>query len=181
MTNDLFFDTDCLSAFLWINDTNIIETLYGGNIVLPDQVYLELSNPRVPHLKIRADALISRKSASVKSIDVDTDEYRLYRSLIKNDKRNKSIGKGEAAGIALAATYKGVLASNNYRDIAPYIEKYQLCHVDTGMILTEALEKNIITEAEGNAIWKKMLDHNRMLPASSFSEYLKNKTNGDGD
>ena len=56
MTNDMFFDTDCLSSFLWIDDTNIIEALYGGNIVLPDQVYLELSNPRVPHLKMRADA-----------------------------------------------------------------------------------------------------------------------------
>lgn len=33
MTEDLFFDTDCLSAFLWINNTNILETLYGGRIV----------------------------------------------------------------------------------------------------------------------------------------------------
>lgn len=77
-------------------------------------------------------------------IDVDTDEYRLYRSLIKDDKRNKSIGRGEAAGITLAATYKGILASNNYRDIAPYIEKYQLRHVDAGMILTEALGKSLL-------------------------------------
>lgn len=60
MTNDLFFDTDCLSAFLLINDTNILETLYGGNIVLPDQVYQELSNPRVPHLKTRTDAMIKK-------------------------------------------------------------------------------------------------------------------------
>ena len=177
MTNDMFFDTDCLSAFLWINDTNIIEALYGGNIVLPDQVYLELSNPRIPHLKTRADALISKKSASVKSIDVGTDEYQLYRNLIKGDKSNKAIGKGEAAGIALAATYKGVLASNKYRDIAPYIEKYGLRHVDTGMILSEALEKKLITEAEGNSIWQKMLNRNRKLPANSFSDYLKSKEN----
>lgn len=95
-------------------------------------------------MKIRADALISKKSASIKLIDVDTDEYRLYRSLIKDDKRNKSISRGEAAGITLAATYKGILASNNYRDIAPYIEKYQLRHVDTGMILTEALGKSLL-------------------------------------
>ena len=175
MTHYLFFDTDCLSAFLWINDTNIIEALYGGNIVLPDQVYLELSNPHVPHLKTRADALISKNSASVKSIDVGTDEYQLYRNLIKGNKSNKAIGKGEAAGIALAATYKGVLASNNYRDIAPYIEKYGLRHVDTGMILSEALGKELITEAEGNSIWQKMLKRNRKLPANSFSDYLKSK------
>lgn len=101
----------------------------------------------------------------------------MYRNLIKCDKSNKAIGKGEAAGIALAATYKGVLASNNYRDIAPYIEKYGLRHVDTGMILSEALEKKLITEAEGNSIWQKMLNRNRKLPANSFSDYLKSKEN----
>ena len=34
MTDDLFFDTDCLSAFLWINDTNILQALYAGKIVI---------------------------------------------------------------------------------------------------------------------------------------------------
>lgn len=115
--------------------------------------------------------------ASVKSIDVGTDEYQLYRNLTKGNKSNKAIGKGEAAGIALAATYKGVLASNNYRDIAPYIEKYGLRHVDTGMILSEALGKKLITEDEGNSIWQKMLNRNRKLPANSFSDYLKSKEN----
>ena len=42
MTDDLFFDTDCLSAFLWINDTNILQALYAGKIVLPDPVYQEM-------------------------------------------------------------------------------------------------------------------------------------------
>jgi len=113
MTKDLFFDTDCLSAFLWINDTNILEALYGGNIVLPDPVYRELSNPRVPQLKKRADALIDKKMASIQTIEADSEEYKLYRSLVKGDKENKAIGKGEAAGIALASTYNGILASNN--------------------------------------------------------------------
>lgn len=173
MTEDLFFDTDCLSAFLWINDTNILEVLYGGNIVLPDQVYLELSNPYVPHLKMRADDLIEREVASVKTIETDTKEYKLYRELVKGDEHNKAIGKGEAAGIALASTYDGILASNNYRDIAPYIEQYHLRHVDTGTILKEAMDKKIITEDEGNTIWQKMLNRNRKLPADSFSEYLR--------
>lgn len=31
MTDELFFDTDCLSAFLWINGTNILHELYGRN------------------------------------------------------------------------------------------------------------------------------------------------------
>lgn len=58
MTDDLLFDTDCLSAFLWINDTNILHELYGGRIVLPEPVYQELSNPCIPHIGQRTDLLL---------------------------------------------------------------------------------------------------------------------------
>ena len=58
MTDDLFFDTDCLSAFFWINDTNILHELYGGRSVLPDPVYQEFSNPCIPHIGQRTDLLL---------------------------------------------------------------------------------------------------------------------------
>lgn len=175
MTDNLFFDTDCLSAFLWINDTNILHELYGGKIVLPEPVYLELSNPSIPHIKQRADIMISNKDVSVKTIDTGTEEYKLYTELVRAKKGQKSIGRGEAGGIALAKTYNGILASNNYADVAPYIEKYNLKHIDTGQILLEALDKGLITETDGNNIWTKMLARKRKLPAQSFSEYLTNK------
>lgn len=176
MTDSLFFDTDCLSAFLWINNTNILHELYGGKIVLPEPVYQEMCNPSIPHIKQRVEWLIQSKDISVKAIEVNTKEYELYSSLIKTEKGTKNIGRGEAGGIALAKTYNGVLASNNYRDIEPYIEKYGLKHIDTGQILKEALGKGLITEEEGNDIWKKMLDKKRMLPAGSFTEYIQNKS-----
>ncbi|MDD7280791.1 hypothetical protein [Floccifex sp.] len=179
MTSDYFFDTDCLSAFLWINNTNILHELYGGKIILPEPVYQELSNPSIPHIKQRVDVMIDSKDVSVKLINTGTKEYRLYSELIRGKKGQKSIGRGEAGGIALAKTYNGILASNNYKDIAPYIKEYGLKHIDTGQILLEALKKGLITEADGNNIWSKMLAKKRMLPASSFSEYLqKHKING---
>ena len=98
MINDLFFDTDCLSAFLWVNDTNILHELYGGRIVLPEPVFQELSNPSIPHIKQRADILISNKDASIKTIDAGTEEYKLYTSLVRGEKGKKSIGRGEASG-----------------------------------------------------------------------------------
>ena len=67
-----------------------------------------------------------------------------------------------------------MLASNNYADIAPYIEKYGLKHIDTGQILIEAMEKGLITESDGNNIWSQMLARKRMLPANTFTEYLLN-------
>lgn len=149
MTEELFFDTDCLSSFLWINNTNIIEALYGGSVILPEPVYQELSNPSIPHLKQRTDELINREVAKVQDIEVGSDEYKLYKSLVNGNENYKQIGRGEAAGIALAKTYNGILASNNYKDISYYITKYNLKHVDTGSILKEALEKKIITENYG--------------------------------
>ena len=39
---------------------------------------------------MRADALIGKNSASVKLIDVGTDEYRLYRNLINRKLQRKT-------------------------------------------------------------------------------------------
>ena len=119
--------------------------------------------------------MISNEDISVKAIEAGTEEYELYTTLVRGKKGQKSIGRGEAGGIALAKTYNGILASNNYKDIAPYIEMYNLKHIDTGKILAEALEKELITESEGNNIWQKMLAKKRKLPANTFSEYLENR------
>lgn len=172
MTKELFFDTDCLSSFLWINNTNLLQILYGGRIVIPDSVYQELCNPCIPHLKKRVDVLVDGKDASIWKIETGTEEYALYHSLVKGRKGTKAIGKGEAAGIALAKTYDGILASNNYADIGVYIRKYNLKHIDTGHILLEALGKGIITENDGDVLWRQMRDKNRQLPAENFGEYL---------
>ena len=34
MTDKLFFDTDCISAFLWVKEENILFKLYPGKIIL---------------------------------------------------------------------------------------------------------------------------------------------------
>lgn len=89
MTDELFFDTDCLSAFLWINNTNILHELYGGRIVLPEPVYQELSNPSIPHIKQRTDIMIRNNDVSVKTINTDTEEYKLYAELVRGKKGAK--------------------------------------------------------------------------------------------
>ena len=170
MIKNLFFDTDCMSAFLWVNDTSILELLYGGRIVIPDRVYDEFSHPSVPHLKSRLDLLLSRGMAVKMNIELTTQEYTIYRRLTSVNKGVKAIGKGEASAIALAKCHNGIIASNNYKDIAMYVKEYGIEHIDTGMILIEALNKGVITEEQGNDIWKRMLKYNRKLPSKTFSE-----------
>lgn len=172
MTDSLFFDTDCICAFLWINEESLLEKMYSGKIVIPKEVYNEIDRPTIPHLKARIDQLIANGSAIVMSMDINSEEYSLYRELTTFS-GNKLIGSGEAASISLAKKHNGVLGSNNLRDVGYYVNKYSLKHVTTGDILVEAFQNGLITEQEGNTIWANMLKKKRKIGANSFTEFLQ--------
>lgn len=53
MTEQLFFDTDCVSSFLWVGRENILLSLYPSMIILPQQVFSELSNPCIPRMSFK--------------------------------------------------------------------------------------------------------------------------------
>ncbi|MBD3949901.1 hypothetical protein I4Q36_07715 [Tuanshanicoccus lijuaniae] len=173
MTDSVFFDTDCICAFLWSNEESLLEKMYPGKIVIPKEVYNEIDRPTIPHLKARVDKLIAKGSASIVSMDIRSEEYALYRKLTTYSEGNRVIGSGEAASISLAKKYNGVLGSNNLKDIGYYINKYSLKHITTGDILVEAYRKRLITEQEGNAIWTSMLNKKRKIGATSFTEFLE--------
>jgi hypothetical protein len=80
MTNSLYFDCDCISAFLWVNEQNLLTTLYHGRIVISKPTYDELSYPTTPHLKYRIDQLIRNKQVSLSFIDIDSDTYIRLRT-----------------------------------------------------------------------------------------------------
>lgn len=176
LTDSLFFDTDCLCAFLWVNHESLLPQLYPEKIIIPKPVYIELSRPCVVHLKKRIDTLLDHNLVSIQDIDIQSEEYKLYYQLTEAPKKgHKIIGNGEAASISLAKQYGGIVASNNLKDISSYIAEFHLQHLTTGDILIEALERKIITESEGEVIWSEMLAKRRKLGAGSFTSYLKQK------
>lgn len=77
MTDSLFFDSDCISAFLWVREQNLLTLLYPGKIIIPKAVYDELSYPTTPQLKQRIDQLLQNGDASLAAIEVGTDEFIL--------------------------------------------------------------------------------------------------------
>lgn len=176
MTDTLFFDTDCLSAFLWINNQSLLPQLYPGKIVIPKPVYTELSRPCVSHLKDRIDCLIAQGLVTIQEISIDSEEYITYYRLTESPFTGHAvIGNGEAAAISLAKQYGGIVASNNLRDIHDYIAEYHLQHITTGDILVEAYQRGFLTEEDGNNIWAQMLAKKRKLGAATFTEYLNQK------
>lgn len=176
MTEPLFFDTDCISAFLWVDNESILSKLFHGRIVIPKEVYDELSHPGVNHvkgLKAQVDLMLQAGDATIETITVGTDTYELYRKLTSHpDPGNKIIGRGEAASISLAKERQGILASNNLRDISAYVTEYGLSHLTTGDIIKMALDAGYINESQGNTIWANMIARKRKLGYASFSDYL---------
>ncbi|MBQ7591382.1 MAG: hypothetical protein IJU46_02515 [Clostridia bacterium] len=174
MTDQLFFDTDCLSAFLWVRNQSLLATLYPGRIVIPAQVYKELSYPSTPQLKERVDEMIAKEQARVESFDVGSEMFELYIKLTASpDPGHTVIGPGEAAGIVLAKAQNGILASNNLRDVKRYVDEYGLKLVTTGDILKEACERKLLTESEADSIWHDMLNKRRRLGYKTFYEFLE--------
>jgi predicted nucleic acid-binding protein len=173
MIEQIFFDTDCISSFLWVKRTDILLNLYGKRIILPEQVLDELSNPGVSHLSTKANQLLSQNQIGTAEILVGTEEFDLYYMLTRNPQYGqKRIGKGEASAIALAKVRKGILASNNLKDIRYYIQQFNLKNLTTPMILRDALLRKLIDETEGNAIWRQMINKRRKLPAATFTDYI---------
>jgi len=173
MTEPIFFDTDCISSFLWVDRTDILLSLYGKRIILPEQVLDELSNPSISHLSSKVNQLLSQDEIRKAEILVGTEEFKLYYMLTKNpESGQKHIGKGEGSAIALAKVRKGMLASNNLKDIQYYIQLFHLRNLTTPMILHSALLKGLIDESEGNTIWSQMISKRRKLPNATFTDYL---------
>lgn len=175
MTNDeCFFDTDCISAFLWVKREDMLVNLISGQIILPNAVYAELNHPNLPSFfKEHLENLCDNK-IKVQNIEIGSEEYKIYHELaITPPKGKQLIGKGEAAAIAMAKVYGGVIASNNLKDIMPYIKEYNLKHITTGDILIKALNENQITEDEGNDIWIKMKNKRRKLPTDTFTQFIE--------
>lgn len=171
----IYIDTDCVSAFLWVDETSLLtEVLKDSTIIVPKEVYDEIK--KVPHLFQRVESLNNTGKITVKDIDYGSQEYELYEELTSGTvPGEKIIGSGEAACIALAHCLGGTLASNNLRDITYYVQKYSLPHITTADILGKALEEGLITEDEGNTIWTNMKRKRRQLGYDTFTDYLNTK------
>jgi hypothetical protein len=152
----VFFDTDCLAAFLWVRREYLLVQLCLGQLILPYPVFKELL--RVPPLRKPVNGLLHQGYFQRMEILTGTPEARTYFELTTRGVGGlRPLGNGEAAALTLAKAHNGFVASNNFRDIGPYLSMYSLRNLPTGFILGQAHANGLITEAEGNQIWTAML------------------------
>ena len=173
MIDRLFFDTDCLSSFLWTDRGCLLAQMYPNRIVIPEMVYDELQRVHQPKFAKRLNTLLAAGNVLRMDIDVGTTTYSLFRKMTaRPDPGKPMIGKGEASAIALAKEHSGIVASNNFRDIRHYIHDLNLDYRSTGDILEEAYNDGLVTMNEAEQIWATMLAEDCWIGANSFREYL---------
>lgn len=166
----VFFDADCLCSFIWAKAEDVLfRCLDGADLVLPDQVYDEIS--RVAYLKWRVDFLMRGGRLRKEGISLNGEDLSLYFELTSISRFFPVIGKGEAAGIVLAKRHDGILASNNLRDVKRYVRKFGLKHITTAEILYLAVRKGVIAFDQACQSWSVMLSKKRKLPFKTFTEY----------
>ena len=87
MTKPLIFDTDCLSAFLWVNQQSLLVQLYPGQIVIPSEVLAELSFPGIAHLKARINLMIKNKDVLDACLITEADGNKLWQDMLQKRRR----------------------------------------------------------------------------------------------
>lgn len=183
MKTPLIFDNDCISSFLWIKRLDIILTLFKGSIIVPEAVENELANmkrsTKYKYVYFDLKDKIDDESIKIEEIPATSVLAQEYGDLISGT-NSKRIGKGEAATIVLAKNLSGTVASNNLRDILPYVKDGVPPYVCTDEILYLFYKEGHMSIEEGKKIWNEMKNYGRKLPNYDFDVVVHRFENGIG-
>ena len=172
MNKPVLYDTDCLESLLFVGAGHILEELFS-KIVIPEQVYNELTAKSTPPVVKTNFKNLKKGFVEIREIAFASQEYTTYKLIEKGfwSQTGKVCGPGESAAMALAHLNDGIVASNNLSDVEEYIESLDIELITGSMILAKAVERDIVSEDDANGIWKGMVKAGIELPRDSFSEY----------
>ena len=173
LNKPVFYDTDCLECFLFVDAGHILEELFS-KIIIPEQVYSEIMAENTPSIVKKNFKNLKNRFVEIKEISFLSQEYTTYNLIKKGlwSKTGKICGSGESAAITLAHLNNGLVASNNLSDVEEYIESLDIELITSSMILSKAVERDIISKESADDLWKGMINKGIKLPKESFSDYF---------
>lgn len=173
LNKPVFYDTDCLECFLFVDAGHILEELFS-KIIIPEQVYSEIMAENTPAIVKKNFKNLKNRFVEIKEIFFLSQEYTTYNLIKKGlwSKTGKICGSGESAAITLAHLNNGLVASNNLSDVEEYIESLDIELITSSMILSKAVERDIISKESADDLWKGMINKGIKLPKESFSDYF---------
>ena len=165
----LVLDTDILSCFAWIKRMDILEALYSGHMLVPEQVLVELS--KVSHLRDQVDLSIANNHIVAVQLDPLKPEAQEFAKLLSGD---PPIGRGEAAVMAFVKFNGGTISSNNLTDVLSYSVFHELPLISIRAMFYDAIvHRGVLTEEEGEQAWNKMKGKRRQLPCPTVKDIIE--------
>lgn len=165
-------DTDCLSVLVETGHQSLLSQLFGNEVLIPEQVKEEI--------KVRRDLIPQVenmiKTGKMKLIEITSaQDMVLYDSMLNGIPKKKvpAIGKGEAAVLVVAQREKGIVVSNNKKDVEYYLKELGLEWLDSGMILQKAIDQGILSQRVANGFWDDFRKTGARMPNIPFPEYQK--------
>jgi hypothetical protein len=89
------------------------------------------------------------------------EDLEINKEFAKIKSKHPLIGNGERACMAVARYQKNVVASSNFRDVAPYCNTNNILYLGTLDILSIAAQKGIYEESQCDAFIQNALKYNK--------------------
>ena len=168
-------DSDFIISFIKSNIEDYFcifqEVCKGYQFIAPKEVETELKR-REEGIVRRFNSLKKSKIIEILEMQVDDTAYLIKFMLGQPTREHRRIGPGEAAAIALCADRRGILASNNMRDVSQHTHNQKLKHITTSRVLGQAYSTGLIDIDKAERIWADMLSYRTFLPDKSFASFL---------
>lgn len=153
----ILLDCDVVSHFIANNAlSDLPKILAPHQCVVLDYVYKEVAAK--PMRLAFLDGLI--KKQLIQKMDFPED-LEINKEFAKIKSQNHLIGDGERACMAVARFQKNVVASSNFRDIAPYCNANKIFYLGTLDILSIAVKRDVYDEGECDAFIQTALQNNK--------------------
>ena len=153
----ILLDCDVISHFIANHAlSDLPKILAPHQCTVLDYVYSEVAAR--PMRLAFLDALI--KSKLIQKMDFPED-LEINKEFAKIKSRKHLIGDGERACMAVARYSKNVVASSNFRDVAPYCNENNILFLGTLDILSIAVTKDLYDENKCDAFIQTALLYNK--------------------
>lgn len=154
----ILLDSDVISHFIANNCLDDLPKILAPHqCVVIDYVYAEIA--RSPFRKAFLDSLIANNNVQLMPFPNSDLVIKVEFAQIK--KKNYLIGDGERACMAVAKHYNNIIASSNFRDIAPYCQLHGIFYLGTLDILTVAANKGVYDETQCDTFIQNAISVNK--------------------
>lgn len=166
----LIYEFDCLYSLLTAD--NKILTKIFSNIVIPQIVYDEFKCKMGEDLQKSIKKLLKNKFIILEDFEVESDEFLLYKKLIKGIEC-KSRGKLESAAITIAKYNKLTILSNRNND---NFNEFNIESVQISDFIINEYNDNIITIDEAQLLWDNLSINSKKYMTINFDQLLLKET-----